>query len=201
MTTLDINTAFDNLTNPDPNLREEAANFLGQYDYAGDTEMVARVLDALSNALTDPSVEVKLAAASALGIMGNNNEQLAALVEPALEALIAALDAPERGVRFTAASSLGMIGAYHSGVHHIIAPALLNALDRNNEDTGYRIVLIKALGRVASPVAVADLSALLNNGSGDVVRCVEVVSSRALERIATPEAIDAVEQWRQQTNG
>ncbi len=173
--------------------REDAANYLGLYDYGTNTKQVSEALDALIALVQDDDTDVRLAATSALGIMGNNNQGLAPLAMPALHALIAALDDPERSVRFTATSSLGMIGAYHKSLSDTITPSLTERL-ATETDTGFRIILVKALGRVASAKTVPDVAALLDESSA----CLQVVASRALRCIGTKDALALVAEWKEQ---
>lgn len=190
-----INTlvdAHEAASNSASDLREQAANYLGLYDYGDAIPQVEAALNSLIGLLHDEHVDVRLAAASSLGIMGNNNQELAPLAKPALHALIEALDDPERSVRFTATSSLGMIGAYHKSLSDIITPPLLQRLPESN-DTGFRIVLVKALGRVAAANTAVNVADLLNEPS----RCLQVVAARTLERIGTEQALALVVDWKE----
>lgn len=188
-----LNEAHQAATADTAAIREEAANFLGLYDYGADIDSVAKAITALVQLANDEDVDVRLAATSSLGIMGNNNQGLAPLAKPALATLINALDDPERSVRFTATSSLGMIGAYHKSLSDIITPPLVLRLKRET-DTGFRIVLVKALGRVASAKTVDDVAELLAAPSA----CLQVIASRTLTRIGTDNALAMVANWKEQ---
>lgn len=179
-------------------VRSEAASALGQI---GDRSAV----EPLIAALHDESQGVRSEATGALGRIG------ALAVEP----LIAALSDTNEDLRQGAAAALGQIGhaqvvnaplaARHyikkntfwvslDEVMQIVAPAvepLIAALHDTNEIV--RLRAAEALREIGDVRAVAPLIAAL----GDADEVVRQSAAWALERIATPEALAAVEAWRE----
>jgi HEAT repeat protein len=135
--------------------------------------------------LDDPDPIIRAAAADALGQFSAEHGDLDDLHEHGVPALIAALDDEHREVRWAAAYALGVLGD-----PLVIAP--LTALyDRSSDDDGLRLVIVKALGKTQQPTAVPTLITTLRSADS---RCIRTASARSLRRIATPEALHALEE-------
>jgi len=124
--------------------------------------------------LTHPDPSARAAALDAIGQWGAEHEDdlpLRALPQVAL-----ALADPARDVRWAGAYALGAIGDPSA------APLLLAAFDAAyaDGDTGLTLVVVKALGKLASPDA---LSALHDLAESAATECVRVAAGRAVARI------------------
>jgi len=135
--------------------------------------------------LCDSDPTTRAAAADALGQFSAEHGDLSDLHERGIPALIAALSDDHREVRWAAAYALGVLGD-----PAVIAP--LTALyDRSSDDNGLRLVIVKALGKTQQPTAVPSLIATLH--ATDSI-CIRTASARSLKRIASPEALHALEE-------
>jgi HEAT repeat protein len=136
---------------------------------------------ALAECLSDSQSAVREAAAEALGLISD---------ERALPGLLGALQDREGFVRRAAAEALGCIGS---------EKATIDLIERlRDPDYHVRWAAAVALGRIGDPAAVEDLIGLLNDEDGpkwDQRRICDVVAE-ALMKIGTPEAINAVNNWR-----
>lgn len=136
---------------------------------------------ALAECLSDPQASVREAAAEALGLISDGR---------ALPGLLSALRDPEGFVRRAAAEALGCIGS---------DKATIELIERlRDPDYHVRWAAAVALGRIGDPAAVEELIGLLNDEDGpkwDQRRICDIVAE-ALTKIGTPEAINAVSNWR-----
>ena len=107
------------------------------------------------------------------------------LHEHGVPALIASLNDDVREVRWAAAYALGVLGD-----PSVIAP-LTMLYDRSSDDNGLRLVIVKALGKTKQPMAVPTLIPILHSADS---RCIRTASARSLKRIATLEALHALEE-------
>lgn len=137
---------------------------------------------ALSEALRDTDSGVREKATQALAHIGTST---------AIPALAEALRDTDSGVRYTAVGALGRIG------NPAAIPALLDAL--HDADSRMRSAAAQALGSIGDPAAVPALIERLvdtNKASFSKSRvCDDAVA--ALEKIGTPEALEAVRRWRE----
>lgn len=148
------------------------------------TRMNPDIIRLLAN-LRDPDPTVRATAADALGQFSAEHGDLSDLHEYGVPALIASLNDDHREVRWAAAYALGVLGD-----PLVIAP--LTALyDRSSDDDGLRLVIVKALGKTQQPTAVPTLITTLRSADS---RCIRTASARSLRRIATPEALHALEE-------
>ncbi len=140
-----------------------------------------RAVTGIAKMLADPKDLVREAAAEALGELGD---------PAAAAALVNAVSDPEEFVRLAALRAIGKLG-YENAV-----PTLINALD--DSSSHIRWMAATALENIASEAAVPALIASLEDYDGPYWEDSKVcdVAARALERIGTPQALDAVAQWR-----
>jgi hypothetical protein len=150
------------LKDPDPDLRERAAEVLGKI---GDS----RAVEPLVLALGDPFSSVRERAADALGKIGTR----------AVEPLIAALKDADSNFRERAAGALGKIGTPAVG-------GLIAALKDPESDVRGRAA--KVLGKIGDSRAVEPLIAAL----GDPDTYVRFCASEALGKIGDPRAVAAL---------
>jgi HEAT repeat protein len=134
-------------------------------------EATGRLIAALTAALDDPDVEVRLSSAQALGSLSDPR---------AVEALLEALRTdPDAGVRKMAAWALG----------EIESPAAVGGLShaaRSDESVEVRSMAVWALGEIESPEAVPALGAALRDSAVEVRR----MAVWALGEIESPEAVE-----------
>ncbi len=135
--------------------------------------------------LDSPDPTTRAAAADALGQFSAAHGDLADLHEYGIPALIACLDDNQREVRWAAAYALGVLG------DPSVIPPLTALYDRSSDDNGLRLVIVKALGKTQQPTAVPILITTLRATDS---RCIRTASARSLKRIATPEALYALEE-------
>jgi len=157
---------------PDSQMREAAAESLGQMDDA-------RVIPGLIAALADKNETVHHTARRALVERGDQ----------ALARLAADLQHPNWKVRQVAAQTLGEVGGITS------LNALLSAID--DSDVDVRIATIRALGDIDEPSAVSSLVKSLYSEHNQRWRITGMILL-SLKRIGTQEALAAVEAWRKQ---
>jgi HEAT repeat protein len=162
------------LTNPNPDVRWNAAVVLGRIDLGDQTVVAVR---ALIQALGDPSVSYyagealgRIGSADAIGEMG-----------VALPAVIAALKDPDPRVRASAATALGLMGSAAAPA----VPRLVAVLKDTEGTVNYSAA--EALGRIG-PLAAAAVPDLIEAMGNPRVRYDAVL---ALGRIG-PGAIAAV---------
>jgi HEAT repeat protein len=136
-------------------------------------------------ACSDPMYTVRANAAAALGMIG--------LVEPGVvDALIKAVNDSEESVRHSAGAALGKLNDPEARkaftVYKKVAiPELMNELDRRNIwSQGHAAAALGEIGPDAS-VAVKKLIPILSTSNSEV----KVNVASALQKIGTPEAIDA----------
>jgi len=107
--------------------------------------------------------------------------------EPAVPTLIEALGDEDRRVRGGVARALGGIG-------EPAVPALIKAL--GDEDEIVRLRALRALGGIGKPAK--DAVPVLIKALGDEDENVRLCAVRALRGIGTPEALKAIEAYKQQ---
>lgn len=178
------------LKDGDSEVRMHAAEALGRIGAAQEKSALrAQPVPGLLEAFRDDSVQVRSAAARALGW----------IVPDAVPGLIAALRDEEMQVRSAAAWVLEQIGEQYGQAAARAVPPLLAALD--DPDEGVRWYAVGALGVLRDPRAVPRLVRLLDDedqpyrGPYDERRICDV-AAEALEKIGTPEASAAVRIWR-----
>lgn len=174
------------LSDIDSGVRMHAAESLGligsaQQDPARRSVSVPALLDAFR----DNSLEVRSAAARALGMIGPD----------AVAGLIRALKDEEMQVRSAAAWVIKQIGEQHGKAAMRAVDALIRALDDHDEQV--RWYAVGALGVLRDPRAVPSLVSMLEDTDSpyDEKRICDL-AAEALERINTPEAKAAVHIWR-----
>jgi HEAT repeat protein len=162
------------LRDPSWTVREAAARALGQLKDAA-------AVHGLIEALRDTDDRVRSTASSALAAIG----------EAAVSALSHALHDDEAGVRLAAVGALGVI-TYKKRI-----PGLLDALTKalEDEDNGVRAVVVWALGEMQDSTTLPILITVMRNDLRGNVRAAAV---KALLRIGTPEARQAIEAWQQE---
>jgi HEAT repeat protein len=135
----------------------------------------------ISRALVDPNANVREAAAEALGVIGDPR---------AAPALTKALRDTDTHVRVAAVTALGLLSSERA------EQALLEAL--NDENEYVRWMALQALNRAPKPTYTAILiEKLMDEGRPhwETSRICDL-SEKLLERIGTPEAVEALENWR-----
>lgn len=143
----------------------------------------------LTGALTDDHAVVREAAAKVLGYFGSDK---------ATDSLVRALADEEDFVKRAAAESLGSIGSKS------VVPQLITMLSTDNPQLRWSVV--EALGEIGEPTAVPELKKYLSDTYAPALieeyeeqqRLCDVVAL-ALNKIGTPEAIEAVKNWQEQT--
>jgi HEAT repeat protein len=140
-----------------------------------------RATPALVECLSDPQSAVREAAAEALGLISDVR---------ALPGLLGALQDREGFVRRASAEALGCIGSDKT----------TNDLVERLHDPDYHVrwAVVIALGKIGDPAAVNDLIEMLNDQDGpkwEQRRICDVVAE-ALMQIGVPEAVKAVNEWR-----
>ncbi len=157
--------------------RHAAVETLG---HLGDASVVVPLLEALG----DLDEQVRFAAVRALGNYTG---------ETAVQGLLSALQDPVLMVKDAAGEELGkMDGA--------ALPGLLALLNDPALDADTRGVIIETLGRIADPSTVDILILCLEDESAPRMEEWRIcdLAAAALERIGTPEALDAVAEWRRE---
>lgn len=132
----------------------------------------------------------RIAACDALGQFAASHADVRGLHEhgiPAIEGVLR--DDPIREVRWAAAYALGALGDASA------IPALEAAYQRAGDDTGLRLVIVKALGKTEHDDAINGLATILHD-SKTKSRCLRVAAARALGRIGTDEALNRLEEVR-----
>lgn len=140
------------------------------------SELLAILTDAARNR------EQRIKAAVALGQIGDSS---------VVPDLVAALTDREDELRRLAALALGRIG------DPTAVPSLIATLEDRNMFV--RINVVIALGEIGHPDAIPGLAGRLNDGAWIpyVSKTVANFAAEALEQIATPEALAALQAWRQ----
>jgi HEAT repeat protein len=134
----------------------------------------------LIDQLDENEPAARVAACNALGQFGATNADTRGLLEhgiPAIERILR--DDPIREVRWAAAYALGALGDAEA------IPALEAAYQQAADDTGLRLVIVKALGKTGHSDAVVGLRDKMREGES---RCIRAAAAKALERIAAYEA-------------
>lgn len=141
---------------------------------------------ALLEALHDRQASIREAAAEAIGRLAVGPE--------AIPSLQAALADPEGFVRRAVVEALGEIG------DKTVTPSLIGMLE--DSDSQVRWAAIEALGKLGDPAAVEPLIGQLHDVDGPSWedRRICDIAADVLESIGTPEAMAAVERWRQQAS-
>ncbi len=134
----------------------------------------------IGEAMIDANDLVREAAAEALGVLGDPS---------AVPTLGLALTDPERFVRLAAVQALGLLG------DRAIVPSLAQVL--HDGDDQLRWAAAEALGKLGGEEAVALLIDLLSDDTGPQWEEKRVcdVAADALEKIGTPKAREALDQW------
>jgi len=153
-------------------LRQSAAEALG---IIGDT----RAVEPLITALMDEDDFVRQNAARSLGEIGDRR---------AVEPLIVALTDEDSVVRGDAAMALGVIGDVRA-----VEPLIAILKDK---DMFVRQNVATALGIIGNAQAIEPLTMLLDDDNDDDIFNPSYAAQKALERIGTPEALKALEDWR-----
>jgi HEAT repeat protein len=169
----------EKLKDDDSWVQEAAAQMLGAI---GDTSAVP----ALISAIEDPqNVSTSVREYSVRAIYEFPDER-------AIQALIGALTDPNWETAYYAASTLGKIQK-HSAV-----TALAQAL--NDERDVVRAGAATALGELGAVDALPQLLPLLNDNEKTIriIQPVCIWAAKALENIGTPEALEAVNKWREE---
>jgi HEAT repeat protein len=124
--------------------------------------------------LTDPDPAIRAAALDAIGQWGAENAD--DLPFQALAQVVFTLADPDRDVRWAAAYAVGAIG------EPSVTPVLLASLDAAyaDGDTGLTLVIVKALGKLASPDALSTLRELAESAATE---CVRVAARRSIARV------------------
>jgi HEAT repeat protein len=174
----------------DSAVRTEAAEALGRIAGAHPEPSQRRApVDALLESFRDDQVQVRSAAARALGMIGPD----------AVAGLVRALKHEEMQVRSAAAWVLEQIGEQYGKAAGRAVEPLIQALD--DEDEQVRWYAVGALGVLRDPRAVPRLVKMLHDtgqpyaGPYEEMRICDL-AAESLERIATPEARAAVRIWR-----
>jgi|GEM_PF-1075766 len=132
------------------------------------------VIQHLIDQLTYPDPETRIAAADALGQFAASNEDTRGLIEYGVPALANSLHDPDRDVRWAAAYALGALGDGST------IPPLENAYRAAGDDTGLRLVIVKALGKTHHRDALPTLIDIQHTADS---RCLKVAASKAVARI------------------
>lgn len=128
--------------------------------------------------LDDPSPRVRQNTAMVLGIIGDQR---------ALQPLVAQLLGDDAAMRKYAALAIGGMG------HDAIDP-LLGVL--KHKDSEVRALAVTLLGEIADPAAVPGLIRALDDEAQPRRRPISEIAAEALEKVGTPEALEAVAKWR-----
>lgn len=137
----------------------------------------------LVETLRAPDADTRIEAASALGQFGAEHEDTIGLAEIGVPALIDVLLAdPVREARWAAAYALGALGDESA-----ISP-LWAAYRANEKDTGLRLVIVKALGKIGHPSTIPQLMAEMQGAES---RCIRAAAAKALSRIGPDQPIKA----------
>lgn len=124
--------------------------------------------------LTHPDPATRVAALDAIGQWGA--EHADDLPFEALARVVFTLADPDRDVRWAAAYAVGAIG------EPSVTPVLLASLDAAyaDGDTGLTLVIVKALGKLASPEA---LDTLRDLAASAATECVRVAAGQSIARL------------------
>ena len=161
-----VSELVDALEHQDPYLRKNAVSLLGVLGSDAAVAPLSRLLG------SDPAVDVRCAAAAALGDIGDAR---------AVPGLVQALSTPDEDIRYSVVTALGKVGG------EAAAEALLRIL--NSADTDLRGYAAEALGHTRSPGAVGPLIDVLKTGKDVFVRR---SAAEALGRIGGSTAADAL---------
>lgn len=175
-----VPSLLEALRDPDSRVRFAITSALRQIGHPA-------TMPGLLEALRDPDSRVRGVAAEAL-------EQIGAAAVPGL---LVALRDRAWDVRQAAARTLGQIGDAAA------VPGLREALHDQNLDV--RSEAVRALGQIGTAAAVPSLIEQLSDMTKPYFSAYRIcdLAAEALERIATPEALAAVAEWRcrEQGNG
>lgn len=156
------------LTEADPGMRYIIVIALGKI---ADQRAVPALLDELCGNDT----WVRVAATGSLIRMG----------EAAVPGLVDGLGHEDKNVRRAAAKALGKIGTQDPAALRALSAALLDV------DSGVRRFAAEALGRLGDASHVAVLAEVLADADADA----RIAAFKALGKIGTPEAQDAMHKW------
>jgi HEAT repeat protein/DNA polymerase III delta prime subunit len=161
------------LSDPNPEVRWRVADALGKI---GDPEAIPLLL----RTLYDEAEIVRINAFEALVRIGQRK----------ISSLLGFLLDEDSTIRATTAFVLGYIA------ESTAIPMLLEVI--NDEDGHVRSAAIEALGRIGDPIAVSHLVEHLQDETRpypSIMLRVCDVAAEALEKIGTPEALTALEEW------
>ncbi len=164
----------------DSDVRGFAARALGKFS---DEQAVQALLAVLNNRDVDSAVRRN--AAQALGAIGG---------EQVVQALLVVLNNRDVGssVRRDAAHALGEIGSEEA------MQALIAVLSNRDDDSYLRGSAAQALGAIGGEQAVQALIMSLSDTTDAGWGGICDIAVRALEQISTPEALEAVQRWREE---
>ncbi len=173
----EVGDLLKKLWDKDWETRQMAVERLG---YLGDESVVMPLLETLN----DEDEQVRFAAVRALGNYPS---------ETAAQGLLSALHDPILIVKDAAGEELGKMNGY-------AFPGLMSLIHDPALDADTRGVVIETLGRIADPSAMEILIACLEDESAPRMEGWRIcdLAAAALERIGTPEAQDAVAEWRRE---
>ncbi|MBE2183795.1 MAG: HEAT repeat domain-containing protein [Anaerolineae bacterium] len=173
----EVSDLLKNLWDKDWETRQTAVERLG---HLGDESVVMPLLETLN----DEDEQVRFAAVRALGNYSS---------ETAAQGLLSALHDPILIVKDAAGEELGKMNGY-------ALPGLMSLIHDPALDADTRGVVIETIGRIADPSAVEVLIACLEDESAPRMEEWRIcdLAAAALERIGTPEAQDAVAEWRRE---
>jgi len=176
-----------------------------------------RAVEPLIRALSDRDKAVRASAAEALGNIGDvraikpliyamrsmdrglrfyATRALKAIGEPAVESLISALKSGDGELRKRAVSALGAIGDKRA--IEALVPVLRDA-DRDIRRIAAGELAVLGDNRAIEPLLelLSDTTTFYTDGGEHAIRMCDF-AAQALERIGTPEALEAVARWRRE---